>query len=94
MVPDNAVAVVPAWLIRSDRNGRAVQVYAWLAAHSREVRVPRQVLADELGISLDTLDRAVAFLVEQGALEVEQHRDESGATVANTYHVRVGARDE
>ena len=88
---DLPFAIVPEWLVDADCSDRAFRVYALLARYADSDgggAIPgRRKMAQRLGCSVDTIDRAVAELIELGAVERE-HRYVEGRQTSNAYVVR------
>lgn len=84
-------AIVPEWLLDVGVSARAVVLYARLArfADSDGRAVPgRQLLAELLDCSRDSVDRAIAELVDVGAIEKRARRDDAGDPTSNEYLIR------
>jgi hypothetical protein len=84
-----AFAIVPEWLIDSGVSDRALRTYVVLAryADADGVGFPsRTTLAKRVGKSVDTVDRALAELVDVGAIVVDR-RDEQGRQTTNEYRL-------
>ena len=94
---DLPFAIVPEWLIDADVSDRAFRVYALLARYADSDgsgAIPgRKRMAQRLGCSVDTIDRAVAELLACGAIERE-HRYVEGRQTSNAYVVRRIPPDE
>lgn len=83
-------ALVPEWVVDSDVSDRAFRLYATLAryADQRGLAWPRRsVLADRLGTSVKSVDRAMNELEALGAVVVEARHDDGGQR-SNLYHLR------
>lgn len=82
-------AIVPEWLLyEAGVSDRAIRLYAVLARHAdgKGRSCPsRQRLAELLGCSTDSVDRAKNELVEAEALRVVHRRDEAGDRTSNDY---------
>lgn len=81
---------VPHWLLKAAKP-QSVVVYAQLAAYAwmRDgARPPIKMVADDLGISESTVERAVRDLATVGALTVE-HRFEGKMQLPSRYHLRL-----
>lgn len=79
-------AVIPSWVIRAG-SSRAVHLYAVLAdmaGRDGAAWPSRRTLADAIGVSVDTVDRAVTELVDLGALSVEPQTHD-GRQTSNLY---------
>jgi hypothetical protein len=79
-------ASVPLWLIEHPAvrmNAHAVRVYAWLDARcgnpEGRIWIKQDKLADDLFISLDTVQRALAALREAGGLRTVPRGQRSGS---------------
>lgn len=88
-----AFAIVPLWLIRRGISSTAVHLFATLAAaycdRAGKAWPSRQTIAEEMGCSTDTVDRAVKELVSVGALIKERrwHTQHAGQK-SNFYSLR------
>lgn len=76
-------SLVPNWVMRAPGLGpHAKLLYPLLWSHGAgpagDASPSRKTLASELGVSVDTVDRAVRELVGFGALVVERRRDAAG----------------
>lgn len=84
-------AMVPLWLLECDISPQAIRLYAILAAKYADqthVAFPsRARLADDLRISIKTVDRAIQELVEVKGLTVTAAWDEAGDRTSNRYTV-------
>lgn len=81
--------IVPIWLL-SAAEPRSVVLFALLAQKANDDNASwpsRSWVAKRLGWSVKTVDRAVADLVEAGALLVEHRRDKAGDPTSNRYVV-------
>lgn len=81
-------AMIPEWLLDSEISDRAVRVWCVLSRHaSTEGKAwpGRPKLAERLGCSLASLDRAIAELVDAGAVSVEAHHRPDGSRATNSY---------
>ncbi len=90
--PSDYYVVIPLPLL--DAPNAALKVYAILRSYlnpaepeRNEVWPSRKTLAAKAGFSLDTVDRAVDWLVTNGWLVVEQRRDPEGDLTSNRYIV-------
>lgn len=81
----------PHWLLfHRDVSGTAIRLYLILRQHAdtRGDSFPsRQRLADMLGISLPTLDKARATLIEIGALTMDRRQGSNGEWLSCLYRV-------
>ncbi len=86
-------AIVPEWVVFHPKlKAQSIRLYAVLATHADRKRLDcwpsRTTLAKEMGdVSLDTVDRAVKELTEEGAVVVTHRSDERGNT-SNHYLVK------
>lgn len=84
-------AIIPTWVIDADISDRAIKLYAILAGYADnntgECWPSRRLLADRLGCSVDSLDRARNELVSIGALIVTVRIDSDGSQRSNLYTV-------
>lgn len=82
---DGPFGIVPAWVQKSlhGKAGRntAKALYLTLATAAnyttRQVRITRKALADDLECTMRTVDRAIDVLIEAGAVTVKRGRDDS-----------------
>jgi len=86
--------VVPHWLLFDDRaTANAVRLYLVLRSYAmgKGTAFPsRKTLADDMQVSLPTLDSAKACLIGLGALTVTARRQANGNQTSNLYHVAWG----
>lgn len=66
---------------------RVFQLIALQATLAGSARITKREMAEELGCSQKTIDRAVARLKEERLIEVESAYLENGGQVANTYRL-------
>src|SRR5271154_4034073 len=82
-------AQIPEWILdSSDLTDKAVRLFCVLdryANDSGRAFPGRTKLAERLGCSPNSLDRALAELVEVGALVVESRYREDGGRTSNDY---------
>ena len=87
---DATFAVVPTWVLAAAPS-RAVHLYAVLrryADYGTGVAWPsRATLAADLSCSVDSVDRAIAALVQVGAVTVVHRRGDDGAPRSNLYRL-------
>ena len=86
--PGQHFALVPEWLIFSDVGATPLRVYAALACAwsdwtTGECWPSRRTVAERLGVSIDTVDRALAKLAEHGAVRIEERRRPDGSRASN-----------
>ena len=85
-------AIVPEWLVRAPVSPQAVRLFALMAAvyADREGLAwpTRRRVAEDLDVSVATLDRALHELEELGALSIEPRLSEAGDATANQYRLR------
>lgn len=93
-------AVVPEWLIdHPDVTAQAIRLYAVLDRYANangSCWPNRRSLAERCRCSLDTVDRALAVLVEVGAVHVAHRVDDAGDLTSNLYtlHPAGGGRTD
>ena len=86
-------AIVPEWLLDTEVSAGAIRLFAVLAAKYAD-RVTntgfprRKVLADSVGVSVETLDKCMAQLIDVGAVRKEQRHSPDGDQISNLYHLR------
>jgi hypothetical protein len=81
-------AQIPEWVLDAAVCDRSVRLYGVLArvvATDRQELPPRRILAERLGCSVDSLDRALKELEGIEAVEVIPRRDLSGDAAPNDY---------
>ena len=86
-------AIVPEWLLDTEVSPRAIRLFAVLAAKyaDRETATGfprRRVLAGAVGLSMYTLDKCIAELIDIGALSKEARHSPDGDQISNLYHLR------
>jgi hypothetical protein len=84
--------MVPLWLIEK-ASPRALQLFALLAARyadraTGEAWPSRKTLAEKLDVSLPTLDKTMAELVEIEAVEKAVRKREDGGNRSNVYRIK------
>lgn len=88
---DNYFAIIPEWVLYADISAQAVRLYAVIrrfADAESKAWPSRRTLADRMMVSSKTVDRALAELVDIGALKVSHRFDASGDMTTNLYVVR------
>jgi hypothetical protein len=81
-------AQVPEWLLEANVSSRAIHLYAVLQGRAGKKGATwpsRKTLAGQMRCSPDTVDRAIAELVEVDALRVEPRWDDDGDRTSNRY---------
>jgi len=88
-------AVVPLWMVTAltEKNaggtGSALRVWValhqWVNYNSRHAIPSKQTIAESVGASINTVERALNLLRDVGALTWEQRRDEAGDLTSNDY---------
>jgi hypothetical protein len=84
--------MVPLWLLEKEPSPNAIKLFCWIAAkyadHDTDAAegFGRKELAELMGKSVDTVDRAKAELIEAGAIEIEE-RYHKGARLEDIYHL-------
>lgn len=85
--------IAPAWVLNSGVSDRAFRLYCYLGLRFNRDKgcawPSRRRIADDLGCSPKTVDRAVTELVEVGAIEVRKRKTAGGDWDSNLYIVRV-----
>ena len=84
-------AFIPEWVLYSGVSDRAVRLYCVLrrfADEQEEAYPSRKSLAELMGCSTDSVDRACIELEEIGALDRSERRREDGGRTSNLYFVR------
>lgn len=85
--------IIPEWLLDEEISDRAVRLYAVLGRYADKAGrswPSRKRLAERLGCSVNSLDRARAELEEIGALVTEQRYTDEGVPTTNLYVLRRG----
>lgn len=83
-------AIIPEWLLDAGVSANAVRLFATIAAkyadrQTGEATPSRSALGECLGVSADTVDRAIKELVGAGALHVQARYDDVGDRTSNCY---------
>jgi DNA-binding transcriptional MocR family regulator len=81
---------IPHWVMEK-ATGRALALYLTLRRHARgsnRCAPSRAVLAAEMGVSTDTIDRAMKRLVEIGAITSTRRIQPNGDPAPNLYTIR------
>lgn len=82
-------AILPEWLLDAGVSSHAIRLFGLLAAKyaDREgsCHPGRQALAAQMGVSVDTIDRAGKELVKAGALVISERWDAAGDRATNSY---------
>lgn len=89
-------AIIPEWILYSEITANAVRLYAVLNrfANSRGHAWPsRKTIADLMGVSVATVDRAKDELVDIGALTIQPRTTPSGDPSSNLYILHVSRVD-
>lgn len=85
-------AIVPEWLIDADISDRAFRLYATVARYANADGTgafpSRRTLGKRLRCSVNTVDRALAELIDAGALVKEHRYGDDGQQTSNGYQVR------
>jgi hypothetical protein len=90
-------AIVPEWVLHADISANAVRLYAVLnrfANSSGHAWPSRKTIADQMRVSVATVDRAKDELVDIGALTVEPRTTPSGDPSSNLYILQIGYVDK
>lgn len=85
-------AIIPEWVLHADISANAVRLYGVLNrfANSRGHAWPsRKTIADLMGVSVATIDRAKEELVDLGALTIEPRTTPSGDPSSNLYILHI-----
>ncbi len=87
-------AMVPTWLLMSGVSDRAVRLFAFLGGKyanfkSGEAVATRRALANDLGCSVSSADRAIDELTKARALVVTQRQGAHGDFISNIYKLRI-----
>lgn len=86
-------AILPMWIVMSNVSPLAIRLFAVLhGKYSRddEAWPSRRALAEDLRVSVSTIDRSVKELVAIGAIEVEHREDpRTGDPTSNLYLIRL-----
>ena len=81
---------VPHWVLEQ-ATGNSLRLYLTLRRHARgsnRCAPSRAVLAAEMGVSTDTIDRAKKVLIEIGAITVTRQIQPNGDPAPNIYTIR------
>jgi DNA-binding transcriptional MocR family regulator len=85
-------AIIPEWVLHADISANAVRLYGVLNrfANSRGHAWPsRKTIADLMGVSVATIDRAKEELVDLGALTIKPRTTPSGDPSSNLYILHI-----
>ena len=85
-------AIIPEWVLHADISANAVRLYGVLNrfANSRGHAWPsRKTIAELMGVSVATIDRAKEELVDLGALTIEPRKTPSGDPSSNLYILHI-----
>jgi hypothetical protein len=89
LTPDLRFAIVPEWVVDAQLSDKAFRLYTILAVHadfnSGHSTPGRKLLAERMGCSIDTVDRAKKELVRVGALTVKPRTTPRGDPTSNVY---------
>ena len=95
--PDNEIvsdfyfAIIPEWVLALPVSSNAIRTYACLRRfadnNTGECFPSRKLLAMKSRLSVSTLDRAIAELVEHGAILVQPRKNIKGDWTSNLYTV-------
>jgi len=79
--PEFRFSIMPEWIIYSKLSDKAIRLYAVLARYAdnqtHEAFPSRETLADKMGCSPSSVDRAATELVELGAITKKQRHNSS-----------------
>jgi len=96
---DLKFSIIPEWLLDSKVSHKAIRVYAIIARYADSNTLTawpaRQTIATRANCTVKSVDRAVAELVEIGALSKENRRDDNGGNHTSLYtlkRIRVGTK--
>ncbi len=88
---DVRFSIVPQWLLEAETSDRAIRVYALIAGYADSETLTafpsRETLAKRANCHVKTIDRAIAELVEIGAL-TKQQRKNGDEYSSNLYTIR------
>lgn len=85
-----AFAITPEWVLDAQVSDRAVRLFGVLARYvggNDRAWPSRKTLAERLGCSVDSVDRAVAELTAIEALSVEPHFRDDRSQTSSTYYL-------
>lgn len=89
--------MIPHWLLDEEITAQAIRLYLVLRRHGdREGKCfpSRRRLAEQMGTSASTVDRAKAELVNAGAICERQRPSDEGDYTSNEYHVHWDQRHD
>ena len=90
---DNYFAIVPEWILYSQKSPVAICVYAVLNRYANQQGTcfpSRKTIAEKIRVSVNTVDRAIKELQELGAVRVEHRTVGEGELLqyqSNIYHL-------
>jgi hypothetical protein len=86
---------IPNWVFESDVSATAIKLYLVLRKNGDNKRGTsfwsRKKLAEQLGTSLNTMDRAKKELIDMGALCQINRKNKDGDWTSNLYHVHLSS---
>lgn len=88
---DNYFAIIPEWVLDADISPQAVRLYCVLARYAGRDGTcypRRRTIAERLRVSVSTVDRVLAELVNLGAVEVRHRLDDNGEHTSNLYTIK------
>lgn len=92
---DNYFCIIPEWVLYAPISSHAVRLYGTLQRYadkdSGQCHPSRKTLAEKCGLSLSSLDRALAELIELGAIKKQQRVSSNGDWTSNIYTVITNA---
>ena len=89
-VKGHRYTTIPEWILDSKISDRTIRLFGVLnryAGENRPAWPSRNTLAERLGCSVPSIDRAIRELVELGAVTVEERRRGNGSRTSSLYHL-------
>lgn len=83
-----AYAVVPEWILEAEISAQAVRLFALLdryVGRNESAWPSRRTLAERMKVTTKTIDRALAELVDVGAIVIEQRYRVDGSLTSSSY---------
>lgn len=90
-------SMVPHALLMTVNDPQAIRLYAvlgiWTDNHSGEAWPSRATIADVMGVSVKTVDRAAEILIAAGWLTKERRYNDNGSRTSNGWMIHRGGRE-
>jgi len=91
--PDGTYAVIPKWIIRSGKrlSSNAIAAYVTIMSYAdnttKKAHPAREKIAEDMGVSVPTVARAIKELKDFGALKIDpkQKKNKAGGYSSSRY---------